>query len=111
MATVMDKVTLVRTMHHTMKNHNSAGYYSLTGHAPPTDDIRLRDTRDLFPAYGSIVDRLARSARHAHLRRLPARHPRRLRHARPARQLSRQGPRSASSSARTPTVPTSACRN
>jgi hypothetical protein len=59
MATVMDKVTLVRTVHHTMKNHNSAGYYSLTGYAPPSDDQRLRDSRDLFPAYGSIVDRLA----------------------------------------------------
>jgi hypothetical protein len=58
-ATVMDKVTLVRSVHHTMKNHNSAGYYSLTGYAPPTDDQRLRDSRDLFPAYGSIVDRLA----------------------------------------------------
>ena len=44
---------------HTSKNHNSATYYSLTGHAPPLDDIRLRDTPDLFPAYGSIVDRLA----------------------------------------------------
>src|SRR5918912_326754 len=42
-----------------MKNHNSAGYYSLTGYAPPTDDQRLRDSRDLFPAYGSVVDRLA----------------------------------------------------
>jgi hypothetical protein len=42
-----------------MKNHNSATYYSLTGHAPPLDDIRLRDTRDLFPAYGSVVERLA----------------------------------------------------
>src|SRR5690242_13372652 len=27
MAGVMNKVTLVRTLHHTMKNHNSAGYY------------------------------------------------------------------------------------
>ena len=42
-----------------MKNHNSAGYYSLTGVAPPTDDQRLRDSIDLFPAYGSIVDKLA----------------------------------------------------
>jgi hypothetical protein len=42
-----------------MKNHNTAAYYSLTGHTPPLDDIRLRDTLDLFPAYGSIVDRLA----------------------------------------------------
>jgi hypothetical protein len=58
-AAVMDKVTLVRTLHHAMKNHNSAGYYSLTGYAPPSDDQRLRDSRDLFPAYGSVVDRLA----------------------------------------------------
>jgi hypothetical protein len=58
-AKVMDKVTLVRTVYHTMKNHNSASYYALTGHAPPLDDIRLRDSVELFPAYGSVVDRLA----------------------------------------------------
>jgi hypothetical protein len=58
-AQIMDKVTLVRSLKHTMTNHNSAGYYSLTGYAPATDDQRLRDSRDLFPAYGSIVDRLA----------------------------------------------------
>jgi len=58
-AQIMDKVCLVRTIQHTMKNHNSAGYYSLTGHAPPTDDQRLRDSNDLFPAYGSVVDRFA----------------------------------------------------
>jgi hypothetical protein len=49
----------LRSLNHTSKNHNSATYYSLTGHAPPLDDIRLRDTPELFPAYGSIVDRLA----------------------------------------------------
>src|SRR5213082_769458 len=38
LAKVMDKVTLIRSMHHTMKNHNSASY-ALTGHAPPLDDI------------------------------------------------------------------------
>ena len=58
-AQVMDKVTLIRTMTHTMKNHNSAGYYALTGHPPPSDDQRLRDSMDLYPAYGSVVDRLA----------------------------------------------------
>lgn len=56
-AQVMDKVTLVHGVHHTMKNHNSASYYALSGHAPPVDDIRLQDTNSLFPAYGSIVDR------------------------------------------------------
>jgi hypothetical protein len=59
MAGVMDKVTLIRSMHHTMKNHNSASYYALTGHAPPVDDIRLKDSIELFPSYGSVVDRLA----------------------------------------------------
>ena len=58
-AKIMDKVTLIRSMHHTMKNHNSASYYALTGHAPPLDDIRLRDSLELFPAYGSVVDALA----------------------------------------------------
>jgi hypothetical protein len=59
MAEVMNEVTLARTVHHSMKNHNSASYYALTGHAPPLDDIRLRDTLELFPAYGSVVDKLA----------------------------------------------------
>ena len=56
-AQVMDRLCVVRTLNHAMKNHNSAGYYALTGHAPPSDDIRLRDSLDLFPAYGSVVDR------------------------------------------------------
>ena len=61
LAALADKLTLIRCMQHTMKHHNSAGYYSLTGVAPPTDDQRLRDNHDLAPAYGSIVDRLAPS--------------------------------------------------
>jgi len=59
MAKVMDKVTLIRSVHHHMKNHNPASYYALSGHAPPVDDITLRDSPELFPAYGSVVDRLA----------------------------------------------------
>lgn len=58
-AKIMDKVTLIRSVHHTMKSHNPAAYYALTGHAPPVDDIRLRDSIELFPAYGSVVDRLS----------------------------------------------------
>ena len=34
MAKVMDRVTIVRSVHHEMKNHNSAAYYSLTGYSP-----------------------------------------------------------------------------
>jgi uncharacterized protein (DUF1501 family) len=62
-AALADKFTVVRCLQHSMKNHNSAGYYSLTGVAPPTDDQRLRDTLELFPAYGSIVDKLAPAPR------------------------------------------------
>src|SRR5262245_65995703 len=58
-ADVADKLTVIRCVQHTMKNHNSAGYYSLTGVAPPSDDQRLRDSLDLFPALGSIVDKFA----------------------------------------------------
>jgi len=57
-ATVLDRCSLIRSVHHAMRNHNSATYYSLTGHAPPVDDIRLRDTLELYPAYGSTVARL-----------------------------------------------------
>lgn len=56
---IIDKVCQIRSLHHTMANHNSAGYYSLTGMAPSTDDQRLRDSRELFPAYGAIADRFA----------------------------------------------------
>ena len=45
----------IRSVNHTIKNHNSATYYSLTGHAPPLDDIRLRDTIELYPAYAGTV--------------------------------------------------------
>src|SRR5262249_12377730 len=40
-----------------MKNTNPATSHSLTGHAPPLDDIRLRDTQELYPAYGATVAR------------------------------------------------------
>ena len=62
-AAMLDKVTVIRSLAHTvpMKNHNSAGYYSLTGSPPPTDDQRLRDTIDLMPAYGSLVSKLGRA--------------------------------------------------
>jgi len=54
----INRFAQVRSVHHRMKNHNSATYYSLTGHAPPLDDIRLRDSPELYPAYGSTVAKL-----------------------------------------------------
>jgi len=57
-AKVMHRVAQVRSVSHRNVTHNSATYYSLTGHAPPVDDINLRDTQELYPAYGSVVARL-----------------------------------------------------
>jgi len=62
-AEVAKHLTVIRCAQHTMKNHNSAAYYSLTGMAPPSDDQRLRDSLDLFPAYGSVVDKFAPAPR------------------------------------------------
>ena len=61
-AKVMHRIAQIRTVHHTMNNHNSAGYTALTGVEPPVDDQRLRDSLDLFPAYGSVVDAVAPSS-------------------------------------------------
>lgn len=58
----LDRWAQVRSVHHDMKNHNPACYYSLTGKRPPTDDIRLRDTLELYPAYGSTVARFSQPA-------------------------------------------------
>lgn len=60
-AQIADKLTIVRGVQHNMKNHNSAGYYSLAGISPGIDDQRLRDSLELFPAYGSVVDKFAPS--------------------------------------------------
>ncbi len=64
-AKIADKLCVVRCMRHSVKmnNHNSAGYYALTGVPPPTDDQRLRDSLDLFPGYGSVVSKLAPAPR------------------------------------------------
>ncbi|VTR99179.1 DUF1501 domain-containing protein [Tuwongella immobilis] len=59
LAKLAHRYTLIRSVQHTMKNHNSAAYVSLSGYTPPVDDIRLRDTLDLFPAFGSVVDHLS----------------------------------------------------
>jgi len=56
MAKMAHEYAIVRSMHHSMGNHNAAGYTALSGFPPPKDDINLRDTPDLMPAYGSVVN-------------------------------------------------------
>ena len=63
-ASVMHRIAQIRTVHHTMNNHNSAGYTALTGVEPPIDDQRLRDSLELFPGYGAVVDKLMPNTNH-----------------------------------------------
>ena len=63
-AAVMDKVTLIKSVHHKMTNHNSAGYYALTGKAPPSHP----DTETTIPELKArIATVVAYRAIQAHL--------------------------------------------
>ena len=59
MAQVMDSVTVVRSVCHRATFHNSAAYYSLTGHQPQADIVSATASASDFPAYGSVVSKLA----------------------------------------------------
>jgi Protein of unknown function (DUF1501) len=62
LAKLADKFTLVRSVHHRTSNHNSAAYYSLTGHQPLIDIVTANASAHDFPAYGSVVDKFAPTA-------------------------------------------------
>jgi hypothetical protein len=59
MAQVMDSMTVVRSVCHRTTFHNSAAYYSLTGHEPQADSVSAAASASDFPAYGSVVSKLA----------------------------------------------------
>ena len=59
MAQVMDTMTVVRSVCHRTTFHNSAAYYSLTGHQPQADSVSAAASASDFPAYGSVVSKLA----------------------------------------------------
>jgi hypothetical protein len=60
-ARVMDKVAVVRSMHHPMRNHNSAAAETLTGRTPLGGDQELlQDEGRSFPSYGSALNHALR---------------------------------------------------
>jgi hypothetical protein len=61
LARLADRFCLVRSVHHTTSQHNSAAYYSLTGHKPLIDIVTANASATDFPAYGAIVDKLVPS--------------------------------------------------
>jgi hypothetical protein len=61
LARTMHHFTVVRSVNHRIGAHNSAAYYSLTGHTPQVDIVSATASASDFPAYGSVVSKLAPS--------------------------------------------------
>jgi len=57
LAKLADRFAQIRSVHHEMGSHNSAAYYNLSGRAPASNQLLLRDSPELQPAYGSVVSR------------------------------------------------------
>ncbi|MBI85662.1 MAG: hypothetical protein CMJ81_20910 [Planctomycetaceae bacterium] len=63
-ARVMHKVALVRSMHHSMRGHDSASYISLTGREPMVgDNQNFGERPDSFPCYGACLSHAWRDRR------------------------------------------------
>lgn len=57
-ARVMHKMAIVRSLHHAMRNHNSAAVEALCGRTPLGGDAELlADDGNSFPCYGAVVSR------------------------------------------------------
>lgn len=56
-AKIMDRLTVIRSAHHTMRNHNSAAVEALCGRTPLKGDLELlsNDPTSDFPCYGSAL--------------------------------------------------------
>jgi hypothetical protein len=58
-ARIMNKLAIVRGMHHSMRNHNSAAVESLCGRTPLKGDLELlADDPNSFPCYGAALSYL-----------------------------------------------------
>ena len=58
-AQVMDRVALIRSLHHDMRDHNAASVEALCGRAPPQGDVTIfADDANSFPSYGALLSYL-----------------------------------------------------
>lgn len=59
-ARIADKLAVVRSMHHPMRNHNAAAVEALCGRTPNGGDLALlADDANGFPCYGAALTKLA----------------------------------------------------
>ena len=60
-ARIMHKVTVVRSMQHQMRGHDSASYHTLTGRVPPVgDNQNFGELPNAFPNYGACLNYVRR---------------------------------------------------
>jgi hypothetical protein len=63
-ARIMDKLAVIRSMHHPMRNHNSAAVESLCGRTPLKGDLELlADDPNSFPCHGAALSYLMKGRR------------------------------------------------
>jgi hypothetical protein len=59
LAQQMHHLALVRSVHHTIVDHNAGAYYMLTGRSPVSGgNLIVRDLPENFPPYGSVLAKL-----------------------------------------------------
>jgi hypothetical protein len=56
-ARVVDRLTIIRSVHHPMTNHNAAAFATLSGRMPARDDPLLSDNANDPPCLGSVLSR------------------------------------------------------
>ncbi len=63
-ARITDRLAVVRSMHHPMRNHNAAAPAMLSGRPPLKGDLELlANDANSFPCYGAVVSRLSPAQR------------------------------------------------
>jgi hypothetical protein len=56
------KLAIVRSMTHTIANHNPGTYLAITGHTPERDVVQVGTSPADWPAYGSVLARFSPSS-------------------------------------------------
>lgn len=58
-ASVCDRLAIVRTMHHRTSNHNPGVYLAITGRTSERDQVQVGATSNDWPHYGAVLAKLA----------------------------------------------------
>lgn len=65
LAKMADKLVVIRSMHHRMRDHNAAAVETLSGHTPLEGDAQIfADHANSYPCFGSALSYLGQTAGH-----------------------------------------------